>query len=159
MCPFCVSPRFMLAIWGVCGRRCEAGLRSSLLIQMQHLMRTLKRGMTPYLEGILQVASQYWSVSIEAFGHGLCCCGGDVVVGLVVFVVVLVVVVLDVLVLAAAAAAADIVALVLVADVARVVLSLSQLFIVRCALTPFFAAFPVLRNGCKYLWQHVRGYP
>lgn len=44
-------------------RRCEAGLRSSLLLQIQELVVMLKRGMCPYLETILQLSAQCWFVS------------------------------------------------------------------------------------------------
>lgn len=54
------------------GRRCEAGLRSSLLLLMQYLIKTLKRDMSPYLEAILKVAAVYWTVSVGV-GVGVWC--------------------------------------------------------------------------------------
>ena len=49
-------------------RRCEAGLRSSLLRQMQVLMRMLKRNMCPYLPAILDLAAQCWTVRTKFRG-------------------------------------------------------------------------------------------
>ena len=43
-------------------RRCEAGLRSSLLRQMQVLMHMLKKNMCPYLHAMLDLAAQCWTV-------------------------------------------------------------------------------------------------
>lgn len=48
-------------------RRCEAGLRSSLLQQMQVLIRMLKRSMVPYLSGILKLVVQCWAVSVVVY--------------------------------------------------------------------------------------------
>ncbi|CAN0439406.1 unnamed protein product, partial [Laminaria digitata] len=51
-----ILPTMLLVI-----RRCEAGLRSSLLRQMQVLMRMLKRNMCPYLPAMLDLAAQCWT--------------------------------------------------------------------------------------------------
>lgn len=45
------------------GRRCEPGLRSSLLQQMEALVRMLKGFMCPYLTHIVELVSDCWSVS------------------------------------------------------------------------------------------------
>lgn len=80
------------------GRQCEAGLRSSLLIQMQNLISKLKRDMAPYLEAILNVASTYWTVSVGVVvvvAAIVCCCLLQLFTNYVLCFLVVVVVVVD----------------------------------------------------------------
>ncbi|CAM9283253.1 unnamed protein product, partial [Sphacelaria rigidula] len=43
-------------------RRCEAGLRSSLLRQMQQLIQLLKKRMIPYLPAMFDLMEECWTV-------------------------------------------------------------------------------------------------
>lgn len=56
-------------------RRCEAGLRSSLLRQMQVLMHMLKRHMCPYLPAMLDLARHCWTVRAKS---GVLHCSMDI---------------------------------------------------------------------------------
>lgn len=53
----------MCAFVHVLGRRCEAGLRSSLLRQLQVLVHMLKKHMCPYLPAVVDLVSHCWMVS------------------------------------------------------------------------------------------------